>query len=138
MFRPWVLISMLRSSCRKFSWAGLVGSAPPAAYLRSGGQLCCRSGHALLGGADAVRLAVGVGHRVVPVIVCGEGVRCGLAVEPCLTAEAGSPYCVGDGIKSLFHDIFLSAAVRLPCPLICLYNTTHCVVCQGGKLKNEK
>nr|DAH26032.1 MAG TPA: hypothetical protein [Caudoviricetes sp.] len=45
---------------------------------------------------------------------------------------------VGGGVDKLFHDIFLSAAVRLPCPLICLYNTTHCVVCQGGKLKNEK
>nr|DAE96537.1 MAG TPA: hypothetical protein [Caudoviricetes sp.] len=90
------------------------GSAPPEAVMLSGDQLCGRSGHAILGGADAVRLAVGVGHRVVPVIVGGEGVRRGLAVKPRLPAEAGSPYCVGDGIKSLFHNVSPSAAVRLP------------------------
>nr|DAZ39548.1 MAG TPA: hypothetical protein [Caudoviricetes sp.] len=116
---------------KNFYGVGLMRSNPPEALLLlSAGQLCRRSGHAILGGADAVRLAVGVGHRVVPKIVRGEGVRCGLAVKPCLPAEVGSPYCVSGGIKSLFHDISLSAAVRLHCFLICLYITTHCVVCQ--------
>ncbi len=85
-------------------------STPPEAVMRSADQFCGRSGHAILGGADAVRLAVGVGHRVVPVIVDGEGFCGGLAVKPCLPGEAGSPYAVSDGIKSLFHDISLSAA----------------------------
>ena len=93
----------------------------------------------LVGDVDQIQIVVAVGHAADDDVVLG-GVQdlASRALDSLVQRHAVIGYDlanrgVGGSVDKLFHDISLSAAVRLHCSLICLYTTTHCVVCQEVK-----